>query len=341
MTAAPAIPAESVLFGLVSGVLGEHRAGAILSCLAIDHELVRGGNTVRRAELAMALNAALFSGLLDRVPTAAKYIAELRKVGQRVHFDHGALRAINGPTGALPPGYKAFARILEPLGYKFAATYPLPALGMTGMAFVHRDFPEGVPQFFLSELHVDQLAGEARVAAESVFGNSRDPLGDCERQALDALHETGECPLDIAAAALPGLADAFGRHHAAPRLADYHILLRHSPEAAWIATEGNVFNHAADRVADVDGLAQALRARGYPLKSAVEVSANGRVRQTAFLADWVKHHFRHEDGSDTVRDVPGSFYEFISREIDPATGKLDLSFDSGNATGIFTMTSAA
>jgi hypothetical protein len=38
--------------------------------------------------------------------------------------------------------------------------------------------------------------------------------------------------------------------------------------------------------------------------------------------------------------VPGSFYEFIQRSVDPATGKLDLGFDSGNATGIFAVTQA-
>ncbi|MFC4593621.1 hypothetical protein [Sphingobium sp. EP60837] len=37
--------------------------------------------------------------------------------------------------------------------------------------------------------------------------------------------------------------------------------------------------------------------------------------------------------------MPGSFYEFISRDVDPATGRLDLSFDAGNATGIFATTS--
>jgi hypothetical protein len=63
------------------------------------------------------------------------------------------------------------------------------------------------------------------------------------------------------------------------------------------------------------------------------------VRQTAFIADKVLRRFRARDGSLTERLVPGSFYEFISRDIDPATGKLDLSFDSGNATGIFAVTS--
>ena len=136
---------------------------------------------------------------------------------------------------------------------------------------------------------------------------------------------------------LPRLAAAFGRHHDAASFADYESLRAHSAEAAWIATEGNAFNHATDRVADVGALSERLKAEGRPMKDKVEVSASGRVRQTAFRADTVERSFA--DG--TARAVPGSFYEFISRAIDPETGGLDLGFDSGNATGIFAMTRAA
>ena len=68
------------------------------------------------------------------------------------------------------------------------------------------------------------------------------------------------------------------------------------------------------------------------------------MRQTAFRADPVDREF--QDGAGTViRRVPGSFYEFITRDLiaDSATGeqKLDLRFDSSNAQGIFKMTAAA
>jgi hypothetical protein len=67
------------------------------------------------------------------------------------------------------------------------------------------------------------------------------------------------------------------------------------------------------------------------------------VRQTAFKADPVRRTFRAEDGSETDMTVPGSFYEFISRDVVTGSdGKrhLDLRFDSGNAEGIFKMTAA-
>jgi hypothetical protein len=39
--------------------------------------------------------------------------------------------------------------------------------------------------------------------------------------------------------------------------------------------------------------------------------------------------------------VPGSFYEFISRDFLPGSVRLDLAFDTGNATGIFNVTAAS
>jgi hypothetical protein len=141
------------------------------------------------------------------------------------------------------------------------------------------------------------------------------------------------------------LVRCFERQHPVPRLTDYETLRAESAEMAWIATEGNAFNHATDRVDDVFAVADAQRALGRPIKDSVEISKSGRVRQTAFRADPVRRVFIGADGARIERDVPGSFYEFISRDavMDEATGrsKLDLGFDAGNATGIFKMTAAA
>lgn len=334
---APANQHET-LFRLLAAATDERRAAFALTTLAIDPAL--GGTSDRpvRAQVAMALNAALFLDLLDRVPTAARYIAALREKGETVVFDHGALRTIDGETGALPAGFRAFTRFLTPLGYEVGGLYPLPRLRMTGRALVHHDLPETVPQFFVSELHVSELPEPAQAAARRVFDQSRDPLGAAERAALGVLERQGSCSLEEGATIVTGALRAFERQHPAPALADYEALFEHSREAAWIATEGNAFNHATTRVADVDALAEELRQAGYPMKPDVEVSQNGRVRQTAILADKVQRPFRLTDGSEVLREVPGSFYEFITRDVDPATGRLDLTFDSGNATGIFAVT---
>jgi len=333
------IPQGSPVRAPVAALLGDERAGTILSGLEIDPALTEAPG-VTRAQAAMALNAVLFAQLLGRVPTAARYVGAVFAAGRQICFDHGALRTIDGPTGALPQGRAAFARLLEPLGYRIAGVYPLPRLKMTGHVFTHTDFPEAVPQFFVSELHLDCLPESAQAAAARVFGASSDPLDEAARSMLDALALQGRCTQEQAVAGLPGLVLAFGRHHPYPALSDYEALLAHSAEAAWIATEGNAFNHATDRVPDVVALARDLAAQGFPLKPAVEHSANGRVHQTAFLADKVMRTFTDTAGKAVTCEVPGSFYEFITRDIDPATGKLDLSFDSGNATGIFAMTEA-
>ncbi len=327
---------------IVSAIMGEARSGWLLAGLQLDARLTGDdANSASRAHVAMALNALLFADLLDRVPSGAAYVSGIVGQGGAICFDHGALRTIDGETGALPSGHAAFGRLLEPLGYEVAGTYPLPKLNMTGYAYAHRDFPETIPQFFVSELHIARLPEEAQEAARRIFGASRDPLGSAEWALLDALANEGRCPTALVLAGLPGLVRAFGRHHAIPRLTDYEALLASSAEGAWIATEGNAFNHATDRVPDVTALSAELLSRGLPLKQHVEVSSNGRVRQTAFIADKVLREFHTEDGALIEQMVPGSFYEFITRDIDPANGGLDLTFDSGNATGIFRVTSAS
>lgn len=329
---------ESVVFRLADGVLGHDRASQAVSSMIIPPALLGEGEVASRAQVAMALNMALFIDLLERVPTARAHVDETVAQGAKICFDHGALRSIDGPSGALPRGHKAFARLLEPMGYAVNGLYPLPRLCMTGRAYAHQDMPEDIPQFFVSELHVDQLPDAAQAAAVRVFGTSIDPLGDAGQALLDQLAREGACDVSLAEVGLPELICAFGRFHDDPALEDYETMLAHTAEGAWIATEGNAFNHVTERVPDVIALAEALKARGLPLKDRVEISTNGRVRQTAIIADKVMRRFRQPDGTSIERAVPGSFYEFISRDPDPETGGPDLSFDSGNATAIFAVT---
>nr|WP_047169283.1 DUF1338 family protein [Sphingomonas sp. Y57] len=329
---------------LVASMLGA-RAEAVFAAVDLDAALAHRapGGGVSRICFAAALNAVLFDDILVRVPTGAAFVADQRARGERIRFDHGALRTVRFPTGgtgALPAGQDAFARILGPLGYQVAGTYPLPRLKMTGRAWAQLDMPEELPQFFVSELHVERFDPAFAMAAQRVFHASRDPLDAMAKTVLAGFERDGEVPFDAAAAALPVIVAAFDRQHPVPALDDYALLLDRSDEAAWIATEGNAFNHATSRVPDVAAEADRQRAAGLPIKDRVEVSQTGRVRQTAFRADLVVRAFRDGDGL-VERAVPGSFYEIIARDIDPATGRLDLSFDSGNATGIFAMTRAA
>lgn len=295
---------------------------------------------VHRAELAQALNLLLFADLLTRVPDAARYVNEVTATGAQIVFDHGALRTVLAPScGELPAGEAAFTRILQPLGFRCTGTYPLPRLRMTGRAYTQQELPEDIAQYFVSELHPESFSPAFQAAVGRVLATSRDPLDASDQARLDRLADTAELPLPEAELLLPKLLRCFARQHALPTLSDYELLLAESAEMAWISTEGNAFNHATDRVPDVHQLAAALRERGYPMKDTIEVSANQRVRQTAFRAAAISYQL----GSGAPRQVPGSFYEFISRDrYSDASGpsRLDLTFDASNATGIFKMTAA-
>ena len=107
---------------------------------------------------------------------------------------------------------------------------------------------------------------------------------------------------------------------------------------AWIATEGNSFNHLTDRVADLQACVAQQRELQRPMKDSIEVSASGRVMQTAYRACTVTRGLTDAQGQLREHSVPGSFVEFIQRKIDPETGHIDLNFDSSNAQGIFKMT---
>ncbi|WP_429497695.1 DUF1338 domain-containing protein [Robbsia andropogonis] len=316
---------------------------------------------VSRPELAQAMNMALFDGLIARSANGRHYttraLATARERGQAhggasgqqdqpisaVCFDHGALRTVRwSRNGALPPGEAAFARILVPLGFELRNRYPLDKLGMTGRAYAHRDAPEEIAQFFVSELHPERFSRDFQEAVTRIVSSSVDPLTPNATALLWDLHRDGSLPLAYAQELLPFIVGAFARQHAVPHERDYDTVLRESAEMAWIATEGNAFNHATDRVVDVFALADAEKSLGLPMKPDVECSRSGRVFQTAYRADLVERPFVDSEGRQITRTVPGSFYEFITRkhEFDTVSGRwrLDLRFDAGNAQGIFKMT---
>lgn len=332
---------ETTLWALLDRTVGTARTARLFEALEVHPSLLLPPTgRVTRAELAQALNMLLFEDVTRRVPMAAAYVGDSVREGRRLVFDHGALRTVAAPSGALPPGHLAFARILEPLGFEVRGVYPLDRLGMTGRAYTHQDLPESIAQFFVSELHAERFSPEFQLAVQRVVGTSRDPLPAWTEPLLATLACDGALPTADAERLLPNLVACFDRQHREPSWADYGILLRESNEMAWIATEGNAFNHATDRVADVAATAEAQKRRGRPIKPAVEVSQSGRVRQTAFRATMVERLFVDENGGLRAETVPGSFHEFITRA-EEAPGVLDLRFDSGNATAIFGMTSKA
>ncbi len=329
----------STLHDLVAAQLGTEWAGPLLDGLAIHPSLVEDGDGASRAVIAQALGVVLLDDLLHRVPSAAAYAAERWAAGGRLFLDHGAVRTVAGVAcGELAEGQESLARVLRPLGYAHRETYDLGRLKMTGHSWCHLDLPADVPQYFVSELHADRFTDPFSAAAARVMGSSRDPLTGLARLNLDRLAADGRLPLAAAESLLGELATCFARQHGTPALADYETVLAESAEMAWIATEGTAFNHATDRVDDVVAVAEAERAAGRPIKDRVEVSASGRVLQTAHRAAMVERSFKVGERSTETRTVPGSFFELITRHPLPDGSGPDLAFDAANAQEIFTMT---
>ncbi|MBL8630476.1 MAG: DUF1338 domain-containing protein [Rhodospirillaceae bacterium] len=334
----------SSLDALLNKIVGADRAAMLHAVMIVHPALKVPDEHVSRAVLAQALNMALFSDLIARVPFAEAYVQDCLRTQRKVFHDHGALRtvAMSG-MGALPPGEEAILRVIRPLGYVLGDVYPLEKLKMTGRSYKHADLPEDIAQFFISEFHPELFSPAFQDAVRRVTAPSRDPLTAKAKEILARLSCEGHLSFADASAVLPVLLACFACQHEPAHLGDYEMLLESSAEMAWISTEGNTFNHATDRVENVEAVAQEQKSLGRPMKDAVEISASGRVRQTAFRAAMVQRAFRAANSVIIMREVPGSFYEFITRQsmTDTATGqkKLDLAFDSSNAQGIFKMTS--
>ena len=337
----------TILEQLLTPYIGQHAAARLMHLMHIPAALKNNlaanpSSQIGRAHIAFAMNMLLFHDLLERVPEGKAYTEDAFRNGRKVFFDHGAVRTVlTGQSGTLPVGEAALTRVLKPLGYMMNDIYPLPRLKMTGRAYLHRDLPEEIPQFFVSELHVDQFSLAFQAAADRVVSTSVDPLSDADKVALQRIEAEFCLPFLDAISLLPGLKRCFGCQHDIPSLADYETLLAESQEMAWIATEGNAFNHVTDRVPDIFALTEEQRLLGRTIKANVEVAARGTLRQTAYRAAEVERVFRTDKGC-VVKRVPGSFYEFISRDrINSGDNEstLDLGFDSSNATAIFKMTS--
>jgi hypothetical protein len=337
---------NSVLRKTLDKIIGSERTEQLFKVLVVHPDIsADAGPQVSRAALSQALNMLLFEDLLTRVPAAKTYVEHCLRDRKTVMHDHGAVRtvALEG-MGKLPAGQEAITRILRPLGYALNGVYPLERLKMTGRSHAQADYPEDIAQFFISELHPDRFSPDFQAAVQRVTATSKDPVTPEAQALLEKLESAHSLSIEDSVRLLPILVSVFSRQHAEPAASDYEILLAESPEMAWISTEGNAFNHATDRVADVDQLATEQKALGQPMKATVETSQSGRVRQTAYLAARIQRKFRTADGTLVEKEVPGSFYEFITRLSLPEEDgkqKLDLSFDSSNAQAIFKMTATS
>lgn len=333
---------DVTVFSIIRDIIGGQRTDEFSHVVLVPDVLSSfGDESVPRAHLAMSLFLVLYADLLERVPHALDYFERRKAEEETIFLDHGAVRTVLCTrNGDLPAGEASLTRILIPLGYFHNHTYPLPKLRMTGRSYAHEDLPEFIPQYFVSELHPEQVVDDNfEKTVIKVVENSRDPLSQEILDDLTFISENKYLPRERSTNFLQQVAAAFSRQHEVPLLSLYEDLKKSSAEMAWISTEGNAFNHATDRVTDVMELAETEKILASPIKDTVEVSESGTILQTAYKADIISRPFILDDGEIVHKDVPGSFFEFITRG-KLADGKVDLAFDANNATGIFAMTRA-
>ena len=334
---------DITIYNIIREIVGRDRIDDFSKVILIPETLQSfGDERVTRAHLSMSLFIALYSDLLDRVPNAKLYFNRQLDEENTITFDHGAVRTVlYDRNGQLPPGEESLVRILRSLGYFHNHTYPLEKLRMTGRSYTQADLPTLIPQYFVSEFHPEKLENDNfEKALINVIEDSIDPLSDLIKLDLAFLEEHHYLERERCTDFMENIVLAFARQHPIPKLKDYNKLLEFSPEMAWIATEGNAFNHATDRVSNLQDLVDREKSLDAPMKDTIEVSKSTRVLQTAYKADPVNRSFIDDENNVVQIDVPGSFFEFIERHIDPDTNTLDLAFDASNATGIFKMTQA-
>ncbi len=331
---------DITIYSIIREAIGDNRTNQFSQVVLIPESISSfGDDDVSRAQLSMSLFLILYADLLERVPHALKYFERRQSEEKTILLDHGAVRTVlSGRNGELVPGEASLSRILIPLGYFHNHTYPLPKLKMTGRNYTHQDLPELIPQYFISEFHPEKVEDDTfQKAVLNIIDNSIDPLDDQTKEDLDYLSTNNSLPRNRCTNFLINISKAFARQHEIPNINDYETLLAQSAEMAWIATEGNSFNHATDRVNDIQTLSTQEKSLGFPIKDSIEISASKTIFQTAYKADIVSRAFRTQDNEIVQKEVPGSFFEFITRKR-LEDGKLDLAFDAANATGIFAMT---
>ncbi len=258
---------DSTLVRLIEGTWGPQAGRAALDAFVIDRQLLgerdqcvsRGALRYGSCDPAVRRLADTRAGWVPHMRGAApqRVAASFSIMARFAPFSSQTARPAHCPL-ANWPSRASLSRWVTGLHRNIL----FPRLRMTGHAYAHIDLPETIPQYFVSELHIDRFDEPFAEAAQRVFGTSCDPLSSDDTALLDQFRRAGWAPFPQALAGLPRIAAAFGRQHGIFDIADYETLRAQSAEAAWIATEGNGFNHATDRVEHVEALADALRAEG-------------------------------------------------------------------------------
>ena len=282
-----------------------------------------------RAQIAQAVTKALGLQVVKRSEDCAAWVVKETENNytQGVKTDHLAGRTLDRTQ---------LHNTLDALGYEAQEVFEFKKLGLYGGGYQHKDFPQTLPLFFLSNWDA-KLAG----ADEVIAGNIKHYLQTsvfAEKGELEylqtALKERGKLDLRGASRLVELTAKAFTNH--IPKIDEqlYEKIVADGYDTlGWILTNGQQINHLAvssnDLPADIAAVQDLIPdAKALPQQN----SESGLLSQTALVA----RPFPYTFSNGRVRMVPGAFLEFAQRRGNPPY----LGFNIGNATAIFNFTTA-
>lgn len=238
----------------------------------------------------------------------------LRRRGETFSNDHVALRTFDRPA----VGIDRLSAPFVSQGYVASGDYRFEHKRLVARSFRH---PSGqLPRLFISALRFEDFP--ERVA-----------------QLADAL--IAQVPADLPAEQLLVSAPTWG----AISFADYSYLAGLSEYAAWVAAFGIRVNHftvhfndlrSFDQLADLNAFVEAegFELNGDPLK--IQGGPKQLLEQSSTVARMIPWHFANGE----EHAIPGGYYEFARRYVDPSSGSLFDGFVTASADRIFESTNA-
>jgi hypothetical protein len=289
-------------------------------------------------EIIQQLWAKLWLQYSQRVEYCRIYEAMLREAGGMVYNDHIAFRSLrlqlNSSDATIDLGIAYLANLVEALGYRVAGEYEFPDKFLYARHYLHPDRARyDLPKLFISELIVDALPGKIQQGIfDTVSGGNFYNL-----QSID-LDRPSE------------LAKIFTRPWQPPYTTIVEATNNVSQYGAWVLLHGYTVNHFTADInrqqttpyRDIETTAQALAAKGVPMKDEIEGSLANGLRQTSTQA--VREMVTVRDkNSGELTYIPWTYayYELAERhsiEIIPGNRQLFEGFLPTQAQNLFEMT---
>ncbi|PMD89855.1 DUF1338 domain-containing protein [Siphonobacter sp. BAB-5405] len=279
----------------------------------------------------------------QRVPYARRYAALVLEKGGQVVNDHCAFRTFNTRTGEQTPGLEAIGFILECLGYQKISPYAFPTKYLNSWHYQHPTEAH-FPKFFVTQLDVTQLSGQAQQLLSEAVTHTPDLLAGTPRELLQRLKDQQELEDESAVTLVSALENFFTRPWPAPRRETVLALNEESQFAAWTLLHGNAVNHFTAYInfqqvpewPDLETTIAGLQAAGIPMKSQIEGERGSKLRQSSTQAVDEDCPVTEADGSTGTLRWSYAYYELAERGQE--NGVWFEGFLGDQATNLFEMT---